>query len=132
MDSSKKYFARIGVRVVNLGDLGKEKINQKRRGVQKSGTKSALLCSFLFKTCAFVRFFVRFCAFLPLFFQLPAFLIDFFLTQIPQFNHPDPLSCKIFFTAIGLKKPKIHLSRMIYLFEKVFLFSKYSRIQWLL
>jgi hypothetical protein len=31
VDSSKKYFARIGVRVVKLGDLGKEKINQKRR-----------------------------------------------------------------------------------------------------
>jgi len=57
---------------------------------------------------------------------------NFSLTQIPQFNHLDPLSYKIFFTAIHLKKPKIHLSRMVYLFEKVFLFSKYSRIQWLL
>ncbi len=53
---------------------------------------------------------------------------QFSLAQIPQFNHPDSLSYKIFFTAIGLKKPKIHLSRMVYLFEKVFLFSKYSRI----
>ncbi|MHC4461838.1 MAG: hypothetical protein ACYS6W_00430 [Planctomycetota bacterium] len=43
-------------------------------------------------------------------------------TQSPQRN----------FTAINLKKPKIHLSRMVCLPEKFVLFSNYSRFQWLL
>jgi len=54
------------------------------------------------------------------------------LPKSPGLTTLTPFCCRIIFTAIGLKKPKIHLSRMVYLLEKTFLFSKYSRIQWLL
>jgi len=54
------------------------------------------------------------------------------LPKSPGLTTLTPFCCRIIFTAVGLKMPKIHLSRMVYLLEKTFLFSKYSRIQWLL
>jgi len=46
------------------------------------------------------------------------------LPKSPKLTTLTPFYCRIIFTAVGLKKPKIHLSRMLYLLEKTFLFSK--------
>ena len=51
---------------------------------------------------------------------------------ISRLNHNTPFCCRIIFTATGLKKPKIHLSKTVYIFEKTFLYSKYCKVQWLL